>query len=294
MEIIKQISTSMFKKIKRKIKGALKYYKDFKKWRKEGGIVEVKVSYNTPNNRFAGHNVFVSGGSSGIGLAIAKAFLAEGASVIITGRKQEKLDAVRAELNSINLFTLQMDISDVSRIGEIIVEADKILPNIDIFINSAGVSDYAGNSMMQEETYDYIININQKGLFYNIQSQGEYLIQRGIQGKIINITSKAGERIAFDPYTLSKWGANSITKGAARWLAPYHISVNGIAPGRVPTTITAELESHINSGNDYTPRPATKRFTRPEEIAELTLFLSSNSAGNIIGQIINIDGGIYD
>ena len=71
----------------------------------------------------------------------------------------------------------------------------------------------------------------------------------GIKGKIINLTSKAGERIGFDPYTLSKWGANSITRGNARRLAPYHINVNGIAPGRGPTNITAELQSHKNSDN---------------------------------------------
>ena len=119
-------------------------------------------------------------------------------------------------------------------------------------------------------------------------------INNHIEGKIINLTSKAGERIGFDPYTLSKWGANSITKGNARRLAPYHINVNGIAPGRVPTNITAELQQYVGSDNVYTPNHSTKRFTMPEEVAETAMFLASGAANNIVGQIIVMDGGSYN
>lgn len=163
---------------------------------------------------------------------------------------------------------------------------------IDIFVNAAGVSAY-DEDCMTEKMYDYICDINTKGLFYMNKFEGDYMVSNGIQGKIINITSKAGERIAFDPYTLSKWGANSITRGNARRLAPHHINVNGIAPGRVPTNITKELQSHIGLDDVYTENHSTQRFTMPEEVAQTALFLASGAANNIVGQIIVMDGGSY-
>ena len=257
-------------------------------------VIPLSISYVNPSQRFVGHNVLVTGGSSGIGLAIAKAFLAEGAEVIICARKIESLQKVYGEYNNGHLHILEFDISDISKIESKLHDADIILNNsIDIFINAAGVSAYEGD-IMNEEMYDYICDINQKGLFYMNKIEGDYLINNQIHGKIINITSKAGERIGFDPYTLSKWGATSITYGNARRLASYHINVNGIAPGRVPTNITKELQSYKGCDNAFTPNHSTKRFTQPEEVAAVALFLASGSANNIVGQIIVIDGGSYN
>ena len=256
-------------------------------------IVKLNVTYSAPNARFEGKKVMVTGGTSGIGLAIAKAFLAEGATVLICARKQEGLDRTLATLKSPNLKAMQLDISEISGLRGKICEAADLLGGIDIFINAAGVSAYSGD-IMSEQMYDYICDINQKGLFFMNQIEGDYFIDNKIEGKIINLTSKAGERIGFDPYTLSKWGANSITRGNARRLAPYHINVNGIAPGRVPTNITEELQQYIDSDNVYTPNHSTKRFTMPEEVAETALFLASGAANNIVGQIIVMDGGSYN
>lgn len=260
---------------------------------KQKQIVRLNITYNTPNARFKGKKVMVTGGTSGIGLAIAKAFLAEGADVIICARKKDGLDKTLASINNSRLNSLQLDIADVDAIEEKIEHAANLLGHIDIFINAAGVSAFAEDSMT-EKMYDYICDINQKGLFFINKYEGDYLINNHIEGKIINLTSKAGERISFDPYTLSKWGANSITKGNARRLAPYHINVNGIAPGRVPTNITAELQQYVGSDNVYTPNHSTKRFTMPEEVAETAMFLASGAANNIVGQIIVMDGGSYN
>lgn len=256
-------------------------------------IVRLNVMYSTPNARFEGRKIMVTGGTSGIGLAIVKAFLAEGADVVICARKKEGLDKTLAAFNNPRLKSLQMDIADIKNMWLKIEEAARKFGHIDTFINAAGVSAYAEDSMT-EKMYDYICDINQKGLFFINKYEGDYLIEHGIEGKIINLTSKAGERIGFDPYTLSKWGANSITKGNARRLAPYHINVNGIAPGRVPTNITAELQKYVGSDNVYTPNHSTKRFTMPEEVAEVAMFLASGAANNIVGQIIVMDGGSYN
>ena len=188
---------------------------------------------------------------------------------------------------------MQLDLADSNLLKDKVHEAVSIMGSVDIFVNAAGVSAYNEDSMTIK-MYDYICDINQKGLFFINKYEGEYMVEKQIQGKIINITSKAGERIGFDPYTLSKWGANSITRGLARQLAPYHINVNGIAPGRVPTNITAELQQFVGVDNVYTPNHATQRFTMPEEVAETALFLASDAANNIVGQIIVMDGGSYN
>lgn len=256
-------------------------------------VVPLSISYVNPSERFVGHKVLITGGSSGIGLAIAKAFLSEGAEVIICARHKDTLQKAYNECNNDHLHVLEFDISNVAKIESKLLEADSIMNNIDIFINAAGVSAY-DEDIMTEKMYDYVCGINQKALFYMNKYEGDYLVYRNIKGKIINITSKAGERIGFDPYTLSKWGANSITRGNARRLAPFHINVNGIAPGRVPTNITKELQSYKGSDNAYTPNHSTMRFTQPEEVAATALFLASGSANNIVGQIIVIDGGSYN
>lgn len=255
-------------------------------------VVHLEVSYDLPNERFKGKKVLVTGGSSGIGLAIAKSFLAEGAEVLICARKEAQLLEVVGELKSDRLHAMEWDVSAISNIPNKLLAADDILHGIDVFVNAAGVSAY-NEDLQTEKMYDYICDINQKGLYYMNMYEGDYLIDRKIKGKIVNITSKAGERIGFDPYTLSKWGANSITMGNARRLAPYQINVNGVAPGRTPTNITKELQSHINSDNVYS-NTSTMRFTMPEEIAAIVLFLAGQSANNIVGQIIAIDGGSYE
>lgn len=128
-------------------------------------IVNLTVTYSSPNARFEGKKVVVTGGTSGIGLAIAKAFLAEGATVLICARKQEGLDRTLASLKSPNLKAMQLDISEISGLKGKIFEAAELLGGIDVFINAAGVSAYSGD-IMSEQMYDYICDINQKGLFF--------------------------------------------------------------------------------------------------------------------------------
>lgn len=257
-------------------------------------VVRLDITYASPSNRFAGKRVVVTGGTSGIGFACAKAFISEGAKVLICARKANHLEAALRELQSDSAISMVFDVADVGSINAgIDVAAEKLGGKIDVFVNCAGVSAYNGGEM-DEKVYDYICDINTKGLYFMNQFEGNYMIENGIRGKIINITSKAGERIGFDPYILSKWGANAITKGNARRLAPHHINVNGVAPGRVPTHITAELEQHINTGDAFTPNHATQRFTMPEEVASMVLYLSSGVANNIVGQIVVMDGGSYN
>ena len=263
-------------------------------------IVNLEVNYVLPTSRFRGKNVMIVGGTSGIGLAIAKSFIAEGANVLVCSRSEKKIVNAIKQLNSSAVKSLVVDIADASVFSAKIQEAAELLGgHIDVFINCAGVSAYDGKSDC-EDVYDYIMDINMRGLYWANKFEGDYFIhdRQGkttiVNGKIINITSKGGDRVVFDPYMLSKNGANAITRANARRMAPYQVNVNGVAPGRVPTHITAELEQYVGSSNLYTERHSTKRFTLPEEVAQCCLYLASGEANNIVGQIVAIDGGIYD
>lgn len=275
------------------IKHLIGFLKDFEKYRKSGGIVNLSVSYVNPSERFVGNTVLVTGGSSGIGFAVADMFLKEGAKVIICSRKKETLIEAQNNLGK-GVFILQMDISDISAIKSKIEEAHSMVGSIDVFVNCAGVTDYSGKSTNDERLYNYIVDINEKGLYFMCKEEGDYMIKNKIQGKIVNITSKAGERMVFHPYYISKNGANAITRAIARELIKHHINVNAVAPGCVPTNINEWSKNQNMDENAFCFRHASKRFTLAEEIASMVLYLSSGASSNIVGQVINIDGGIYD
>lgn len=214
----------------------------------------------------------------------------EGTEVLICARNESRLETAVNEANSDKLHYLVWDISDVKSIPSKLREALAIMKEADIFFNCAGVSDFAGGHAYTEEMYDYIMDINTKGLFFLCKAEGDYLEDRKKQGKIINITSACGDIPGFDPYTISKWGADCITKGLAKKLIPSGIVVNGIAPGEVPTNITAHLQSRIGKDNQFTPLHGSGRLTMVREVAKLAVFLASGESNNIAGEIIKIDG----
>lgn len=267
------------------------YLTNLLKYIKEGGVVYAKVAFVQPNQQFVGKNILVTGGSSGIGLEIAKQFLAEGAKVIITGRNMKRLEEVKESLNNENLCICQWNVADVASIPSKLEEVLSKVKEIDVFVNNAGVYEYDSWDRIGEEMYDRVTNINEKGLFFMCQAEGEYFKINNKPGKIINIVSVFGLISSFDPYAVSKWGAHCITKGLAKELAKDHILVNGIAPGSVVTNILPEFKGKNVEQNAYTSFHLTKRYTLVEEIAALTLFLASDSANNIVGQVIAVDGG---
>ena len=256
-----------------------------------GGVVYVNVFTVKANERFAGKTVLVTGGSSGIGLAIAKKFLDEKANVIITGRNADSLDKTRKELNNKNLYSLVWDISDINIINSKFEEALSFTGQIDIFVNNAGVFEVDSWDKISPEMFDRVNDTNNKGLFFMCQHEGRYFVENKIQGRIINICSIAGLLSEFNPYSVSKWGSVCITKGLAKQLVKYGIIVNGIAPGNVVTNIHAGVRGKNVNDNAYMPSHKTNRYTLVEEVAELATYLAGGASSNIVGQIIAIDGG---
>ena len=266
-----------------------KYIKNFLKFMRAGGVVYAPVSFVNANDRFRDKIILVTGGSSGIGYETAKQFLNEGGKVIITGRREDRIIEALDKLQSDNIKYLVWDISDVSIADSKLQEANSLFGHIDIFVNNAGVFKYDNWSKFDETTYDSIVDTNSKGLFFVCQAEGKYFITNKMRGKILNICSCFGIDARFDPYSISKWGSVCITKGLAKELVKYGIVVNGVAPGSVPTNITGNL---VNvQENAYAPEHLTKRWVLTEEVASLLLFLASDSANSIIGQVITVDGG---
>lgn len=253
-------------------------------------IVKVNVTYTNPSERFVGKRVLVTGGSSGIGYEIARQFLLEGASVMITGRREDALIKASKELSG-DLHYMVWDVSDVSTIDRVFENAVVEMGGFDIFVNNAGICELGKWDSFDEASFDRHLDINAKGLFFMCKKEGMYLRDNKIAGKIVNITSIAGIKSAMDPYSVSKWGAVCITKGLAKELIKHGITVNSVAPGNVVTAIHKGYDGIDVKENAYCGVHPSGRYTFAEEIASLTLFLASGAANNIVGQVITVDGG---
>ena len=224
-------------------------------------------------------------------MEIAKEFLDEGADVMITGRNREHLEETKQKLNSSRLKTIEWDVADVKSLEEKFSAAVFEMGQIDIFINNAGIYAASPWNQIKEDEYDKVTDINCKGLFFMCQQEAEKKKKKGIKGRIVNINSIAGIKSGFDAYSVSKWGSVCITRSLAAKMAPHGIVVNGIAPGNVVTNIHDGVRGKDVMDNAYMPQHKTKRYTLVEEIASMALYLSSDMASNIIGQVIAIDGG---
>jgi len=270
------------------LKKIIKLIKNFLLCLKTGSKpIQVTVSQILYEKMFAGKNVLVTGGTSGIGLEIVKKFLSLGAKVTITGRNIDKLNTIKKEINNSNLIVVEWDISSTNIIDEKVNEIVEKMGKIDILVNNSGI--YSPNNFFDtdEKLFDEIMNTNLKGLFFTSKKVSEYFIKNSIKGKIINISSVRSIQGGSESYGISKWGVRGLTQGLARDLAKYGIIVNAVAPG-----ITATGINGINiKNNAYSSSSLDSRVAIPQEIAEIVIFLSSNASNHIIGQTIVCDGG---
>lgn len=232
----------------------------------------------------------VTGGTSGIGLEIAKAFINAGAAVIITSRSTDRLQSVSESFPShCPVYCFELDNKDIDQINHCIpVMLNRFhLSQIDILVNNAGINKGPENCS-SEENFDAIIQTNLKGTYYFSHMFAEYLKKNEIKGNILNIASSSSDRPATDAYTLSKWGVKGLTKGLARVYSQYGIVVNGIAPGPTATPM-------IKGGDDVNDltheRGLTGRMTHPIEVANMAVILVSDLSRMVVGDIVYMSGG---
>lgn len=237
---------------------------------------------------------FITGGSSGIGFSIAESFVKNGATVIITGRNEEKLEIAKKNLIlncgcvEQKVITAVFDISRTDSIQENLLSIINQTNNIvDIFVNNAGINtgDLFPNTI--EEDYDKVLDTNLKGVYFTSQAMINYMVENKIKGNILNITSSSSLRPAVSPYILSKWGERGLTLGMAKKYLPYGIIINGLAPG---STATAMLNNE-NSNDLYCDYSPSKRYLAPEEVGNMATILVSDIGRMIVGDTIYMTGG---
>jgi 3-oxoacyl-[acyl-carrier protein] reductase len=238
----------------------------------------------------------ITGSGSGIGRATALKFARAGYAVVINDVVQAAGEDVLSEIErekGTGLFVLA-DVSDVTQVRRMFEETEKRLGRVDILVNNAGVPGAFSLIVdMFDETWQKTISVHLTGTFYCLREAAKLMMTAGF-GRIVNIASIAGisGTVGSGEYGAAKAGMINLTKTAAKELGPYNITVNAIAPGMVGTVTNLKLKGKgspfIEIAEKGTP---TGRMTRPEEIAEVVFFLSSEAAGNINGQVIRLDGG---
>ena len=246
-----------------------------------------------PNELLVEQTALITGGTSGIGKEIASSFIRAGAEVIITGRSEERCqlacDEISQKTGKNNVKWVMLDNSNVAcfkkQFEQVLMTMDS--HRIDTLVNNAGL---VGGEIRNctEEKYDSILDTNLKGAFFLSQLVGQYMKENHIKGHILNIGSSSSLRPATSAYTISKWGIYGFTKGLAKILAPYGITVNGIAPG--PTATPMLMPNGIKDNLSFPTNPLG-RFILPEEIANMAVFLVSEMGRSVIGDMVFMTGG---
>ena len=242
------------------------------------------------SQRLFGKRILITGGGAGIGLAIAKKCLDEGAQVLIIGRNSSRLEKVTFEINNSSLAFLEWDITKTELISSKLDAAWSLLGgDIDMLVNNAGVILTTQFPEVTEKEWDYVYATNSRGLFFLTQALCKRWMENSRPRKILNISSQGGFVGATYPYRMTKWDVAGLTQGLGIKMAPHGIIVNGIAPGIIATEMQPDCLN--KSDNIFCELNPLQRFAFPEEIAELAVFLLSDAANFIVGQTILCDGG---
>ena len=244
-------------------------------------VIKANISYLAPDQILKGKKVIVTGGSRGIGYAIAKKFVSEGADVLITGRDEKLLQSVSEELSC---SYLKLDVMKVSDFPQFMEKADAILQNANVLVNNAGISLHEGDIRhVTEESYDSQFDTNLKGAYFLSQ---EFLKRQKERGNccILFVSSERGKYVDDIPYGLTKAAVNSLVQGLAFSLRKTGVRVNAIAPGITATQLTGKTEDNL-----YAPHYATGRYYLADEMAEVASFLISDASNCISGQILYCD-----
>lgn len=241
-----------------------------------------------------GKVALVTGGSRGIGRAIALRLAASGAAVAVNYRSAAaEADAVVAQIVSAGgrAAAFQADVSRFAEAERLISEVIAALGRIDILVNNAGTTRDTLLASMSEEDWNIVVDTCLKGAF-NCCRAAIRSMMRQRYGRIVNITSVAGlaGQAGQVNYAAAKAGLIGLTKSLAKEVGPRNITVNAVAPGYVPTDLTASLPADmVKNWIDFTP---LRRAATPEDIAAAVVFLVSPDADFITGQVLSVDGGL--
>ncbi len=241
-----------------------------------------------------GKTAVITGASRGIGKVIALKFAENGADVAILygGSEQAAQEVARtAEKFGVKAIPYQCDVSDFEKAKAVCEQIFSDFGKVDILVNNAGITKDASLLQMKEDDFDRVIAVNLKGAFNFLKFLSRH-IMKSPAGRIINISSVSGlmGNAGQANYSAAKAGLIGLTKTAAKELAGRNVTCNAIAPGFIETDMTADLPQAVKE-RLMTAIPL-KRMGAAEDVASLALFLASNQAAYITGEVIRVDGGI--
>ncbi len=241
---------------------------------------------------FTNKTAIITGGSQGIGFAAATAFAAAGCEVIIAARKKTVNQAAVEKINSRfpgRASAQETDVSDPASVAALFQKAQQRFGHIDILVNDAGICSLTKPfEALDVQSWNRVMDVNLNGIMYCVKEAIPFF-KKQQAGKIINVASLAGEvgGIATSAdYVASKAAVIGLTKSLARYLGPFHVNVNAVAPGFV----TTEMTKAMSIPTDTIP---LRRAGLPEDIAQGILFLASSASDYITGTTLDINGGIY-
>ena len=236
----------------------------------------------------------VIGGTSGIGRAIAHGLAEAGADVVCTSRRADQVEAAATEIEARSRRTLRVtsDVADRESLQNVLEECIKAFGKVDILVNSAGRTKRAPTLDFSDTDWSDIFETNLTGTLRACQVFGRHMIERKY-GRIINIASLSTFVALFEvaAYSASKAAVASLTKSLAIEWAPHGVCVNAIAPGVFRTALNQKLLDETERGREFLLRTPMKRFGRVEELAGAAVFLASDAAGFVTGEILVVDGG---
>ncbi len=235
----------------------------------------------------------VTGAARGIGKAIALTFVREGARIALVDVDRDRLDLLKDEIskNKGEALSLPCDITQSPQVKEMVNQVQEVFGRVDILVNNAGIIRRGTIETVTEEDWDRVIEVNLKGTFNCCKAVFGIMKQQGY-GKIVNISSiagKMGDITSAPGYGPSKAGIDALTKTLARQLAPYGINVNGVAPHAIETEMSAQWSEERR--REIIASIPLGRLGKPEDVAEAVLFLVSDEASFITGEILDVNGG---
>ncbi len=241
-----------------------------------------------------GRSAIVTGAAQGIGAAVARAFVREGACVAIADLDQARAQALASALcnDGAEAIGIGCDVARRDQVAAMVAAANERFGHVDILVNNAGITRPAMLHKMSESQWDEVTAVHLKGSFNCLQAVVPGMMERH-RGRIINVTSAAGVlgTIGQLNYSAAKAGIVGMTLSAARELARYGITVNAIAPGAA-TPMTETIRTDPRFRDRYLDRIPLGRWAEPEEIAPVFVFFASDAAGYVTGQVLAADGGM--
>ncbi|MFC1952425.1 SDR family NAD(P)-dependent oxidoreductase [Chloroflexota bacterium] len=259
---------------------------------------DTKLKMEGEKMELEGKVSIITGGSTGLGKAMALEFAKAGADVVVCSRNRTNIETVSEEIKALGRRSLAI-VTDVCIKEQVISMVNKVIDEfgrVDILVNNSGISRRASILDLAEDEWDIVIDTNLKGVFLCTQAVAKYMVEQKY-GKIINITSTAalgGVEETLSSYVSSKFGVVGFTKASAREFGRYGINVNAIAPGRILTDnvyanrTPEQIQTWIE---DSEKGCLLGRLGTPEDIAHLALFLASDNASFINAEIVACNGG---